>query len=325
MKTALAIVGAKSLIGEAMADGLVRRGWKGGLHLLDAGDAVGETVEAGRRSLTVDDVSGFDFGRVAVTLFADEALAVSHADRAEAAGNRLIGFGAAFAGKAVPLVVAELNPEAIVGARIAVPGNSSTLLAVVLGALAEVAGLKRVNIFGCEAVSEYGNAGIEELGRQSADLLGFRKIETGVFPAQIAFNLLPSVGDADADGRTVGEARVIRELERLFPGMGVNATLVQAPVFFGNAFALHLEMEAAIAAEQAAGALRAAGMELSATTHGPSAVGEASGSDRIHVGRLRVDPSHAGGLDLWTVGDNIRRGTALNSIQIAEILLKEHP
>jgi len=193
--------------------------------------------------------------------------------------------------------------------------------------LQAAAGLARVNVVALEPVSSRGRAGIAELAGQTADLLNMRTVRSDCFGRQIAFNVLPQVGELEADGESDAESRLAGELRRLLqaPELAVNATVVQAPVFFGHGVVLHLETVEPVSAEAAQHLLaQAPGVRMHVEAPWPTPVTEAVGEDGVAVGRLRDDPSHPCGLDLWLVADNVRFGAAVNSIQIVETLVKDY-
>jgi aspartate-semialdehyde dehydrogenase len=170
---------------------------------------------------------------------------------------------------------------------------------------------------------------MEELGRQTAAILGFQDPDPQRFPAQIAFNLIPHIDEFQDNGYTREEMKLVWETRRILgdDSIQVNATAVRVPVFFGHSEAVHIETREKITAAQARALLeRAPGVVVvdeRAAGGYPTPVTHASGTDPVYVGRLREDISHPRGLDLWVVSDNIRKGAALNAVQIAELVLKK--
>jgi len=234
----------------------------------------------------------------------------------------------------IPLVVPEVNPEAIAGYTqrgiIANPNCSTIQMVVALKPIDDAAHIERVNVATYQAVSGTGKEAIEELATQTANLLNGRPIEPEVYPKQIAFNALPHIDTFQDNGYTREEMKMVWETRRILgrESILVNPTAVRIPVFYGHSEAVHLETRDKLTAEQARDLLsRAPGVTvLDERTDGgyPTAVTEGSGRDDVFVGRIREDLSHPRGLDLWVVSDNVRKGAALNSVQIAEVLIKEY-
>jgi aspartate-semialdehyde dehydrogenase len=234
----------------------------------------------------------------------------------------------------VPLVVSEVNPHAIAEYPhrniIANPNCSTMQMLVALAPIHRAARIERINVATYQSVSGAGRSGIEELGRQTADLLNFREVEPSKFPAQIAFNVIPQGGDFMENGYTTEEMKLVRETRKILEddAILVNPTVVRVPVFFGHSEAVHIETRDRIDAATARALLEAApGVvvvdERKAGGY-PTPVGHAAGKDAVFVGRIREDISHPNGLDLWVVSDNIRKGAALNAVQVAEILIREY-
>ncbi len=332
----IAVVGVSGLVGAAMLELLHEREFPlGKVFPLDVSEAAGGTASFGRRELPVGDVARFDFSQVQLALFsAGAAVAAEYAPKAAVEGCVVIDNSTAFRlDPEVPLVVPEVNPQDLakhdVRGIVANPTCTVTLLALALKPLLDAAGIERVNVATYQAVSGSGIKAVEELGRQTADLLSFREIKPEAYGRQIAFNVLPRIDEVEEGGHTAEELRLVRETARLLgESVRVNATAVRVPVFYGHSAAVHLETREPLSLERARELLeQAPGLELldERTADGfPTPVTEASGQDAVFVGRLRSDPTHPRGLNLWLTGDNIRKGAALNAVQIAELLSRDY-
>jgi aspartate-semialdehyde dehydrogenase len=233
----------------------------------------------------------------------------------------------------IPLVVPEVNPGALASYRnrniIANPNCSTIQMLVALKPIYDAVGIERINVATYQAVSGTGKEAIEELANQTASLLNGRPVETKVYPRQIAFNVIPHIDSFQDNGYTKEEMKMVWETRKIMGDerIQVNPTCVRVPVFYGHSEAIHIETRDKITAEQARKLLEAAPgiVVLDERQPGgyPTPVGDASGKDPVFVGRIREDISHPRGLNLWVVADNVRKGAALNSIQIAETLIRD--
>ena len=329
----VAVVGATGAVGESLIEILETREFPvGTLHLLASERSEGKRLQFRGRSVAVKRLDQFDFSEAQIGLFsAGGDISAEFAPKAAAAGCVVIDNTSRFRyERDVPLVVSEVNPQCIAHYRdrniIANPNCSTIQMLVALKPLHDAARITRINVATYQAVSGAGAAGVRELAGQTANLLNAKPIETGVMPVQIAFNAIPQIDRFEENGYTREEMKMVWETQKILdPEIRVNATCVRIPVFYGHSEAVHIETERKITAAEARSLLAGApGVELMDEQTGggyPTAVGEAAGTDDVYVGRIREDVSHPQGLNLWVVSDNVRKGAALNSIQIAEILL----
>ena len=336
-KIDIAVVGATGVVGEAMLEILAQRKFPiGKVHALASERSVGNKVSFGNRELVVDDLATFDFSQVRIGLFsAGASVSAEYAPKAAAAGCVVIDNTSQYRyDDDIPLVVPEVNPEKIAEYTskgiIANPNCSTIQLVVALKPLYDAAGIERINIATYQSVSGAGRSAVEELVRQTATLLNGRPLEIDGDMKQIAFNALPHI-DVFQDNRyTKEEMKMVWETQKILGDeeILVNPTAVRIPVFYGHSEAVHIETKDKISAEKTCELLASApgitlldGVE---TGQYPTAVTESSGNDAVFVGRVREDISHPRGINLWVVSDNIRKGAALNSVQIAEILAKNY-
>jgi aspartate-semialdehyde dehydrogenase len=200
---------------------------------------------------------------------------------------------------------------------------------VALKPIYDAVGIDRINVSTYQAVSGAGKRAIEELATQTARLLNGQPIECDIFPKQIAFNTLPHIGDFSENGYTLEEMKMVWETHKIFEdeSIQVNPTCVRVPVFHGHSEAVHIETSASLSAADARSLLENAPgvVVVDDTSDGsyPTPVSNSAGEDPVYVGRIRQDLSSERGLNLWIVSDNLRKGAALNSIQIAEVLIKQ--
>jgi aspartate-semialdehyde dehydrogenase len=333
----IAVVGATGVVGESMLEILNERKFPvGTVYALASERSLGKTVAFGNRELQVENLADFDFSTVQIGLFsAGGSVSEEFAPKAAAAGCAVIDNTSHFRyDKDIPLVVPEVNPEAIAKYKdrgiIANPNCSTIQMLVALKPIYDAVGIERINVCTYQAVSGAGRSAVEELVRQTTTLLNGRPLEIKGDAKQIAFNAIPHI-DVFQDNRytkeemkMVWETRKILEDEEIL----VNPTAVRIPAFFGHSEAVHIETRDKIAASAVSELLANSpgievldGVEMGAY---PTAVTESSGADPVFVGRVREDISHPRGIDLWVVADNIRKGAALNSVQIAEILAKNY-
>ena len=333
----VAVVGATGAVGEAMIEILEQRNFPvGTLYALASERSVGKTLRFRGKSVTVTNLAEFDFSQTPIALFsAGGSLSAEFAPKAAAAGCVVIDNTSHFRrDEDIPLVVPEVNPGAIAGytARgiIANPNCSTIQMLVALKPIYDAVGITRINVATYQAVSGTGKAAIEELAGQTARLLNGQPVETNVYPRQIAFNALPHIDSFQDNGYTREEMKMVWETQKIFgdPDIQVNPTCVRVPVFFGHSEAVHIETREKLSAMAARELLETAPgvtvMDQWEDGGYPTAVTEAAGADPVYVGRIREDISHPQGLALWVVSDNVRKGAALNSVQIAEILLAEY-
>ena len=333
----VAVVGATGLVGEAMLACLEERKFPiRELHLLASERSAGTRIDFAKQSHVVGDLASFDFKGVDLALFsAGGSVSREHAPRAAAAGAVVIDNTSCFRYEDdVPLVVPEVNPQALAGARqrniIANPNCSTIQMVVALKPIHDAAGITRINVATYQSVSGGGRSMLEELAHQTALLMNGRPLEKMLTPRQQAFNALPQIDVFEDNGYTREEMKMCWETRKIFgdPAIGVNATAVRVPVFFGHSEAVHLETVDKITARQARNLLnKAPGITVVDRRQPggyPTAATDASGADPVFVGRIRDDISHPRGLSLWIVADNIRKGAALNSVQIAETFVKNY-
>ena len=337
-KIDVVVVGATGAVGEAMLEILEEREFPvGELYVLASARSAGKTVRAFGKSHQVEDLAEFDFSKAQVGLFSPGgAVSAQYAPVAAEAGCWVIDNTSHFRlDPQVPLVVPEVNGHVLDGydGRIIANPNCSTIqMLVALKPLHDAVGITRINVATYQAVSGAGAKGVAELAGQTAALLNGRDYAPEQFATQIAFNAIPQIGDFDANGYSTEEMKMVWETQKIFEDdqILVNPTCVRIPVFYGHSEVVHLELAAPLSVAGARELLsRANGVTLideSTSSEGeqtpyPTPVKEASGSDSVFVGRLRSDLSHPNGLNLWVVSDNVRKGAALNSVQIAELLL----
>jgi len=333
----VAVVGATGAVGETMLSILSERGLPlGEVYAVASERSAGTRVRFGDRYLVVQDLAAFDFSKVQIGLFSPGAsVSKEYAPKAAAAGCVVIDNTSQFRyDEDIPLVVPEVNPHAVAGYKnrgiIANPNCSTIQMLVALKPIHDAVGIERINVCTYQAVSGTGKEAIEELAGQTAGLLNAKPVECKVYPKQIAFNVLPHIDVFMDNGYTKEEMKMVWETRKIMEDdrIQVNPTAVRVPVFFGHSEAVHIETREKISAEQARKLLsKAPGVVvLDERKDGgyPTAVTEGANHDPVYVGRIREDISHPRGLDLWVVADNVRKGAALNSIQIAEILIKDY-
>jgi aspartate-semialdehyde dehydrogenase len=334
----VAVVGATGLVGDTMISVLEERGFPvSELYALASNRSLGKTVRFAGKQLPVEDLAEFDFSRADIGLFsAGSEISAEYAPRAAAAGCTVIDNTSQFRYQEdIPLVVPEVNAHAISGYStrgiIANPNCSTIQLLVALKPIYDAVGIERINVATYQSVSGAGKEAVEELATQTASLLNGRPIDTPrLIAKQIAFNCVPQIDRFEDNGYTKEEMKMLWETRKIMedPAIRVNATAVRVPVFYGHSEAVHIETRVKITAAQARLLLeKAPGVAvIDERTPGgyPTAVTEAANHDTVYVGRIREDMSHERGLDLWIVADNIRKGAATNSVQIAEILVSEY-
>ena len=288
------------------------------------------------KNIRIENLADFDFSKAQIGLFsAGGSISAEYAPKAAAAGCIVVDNTSHFRyDDDKPLVVPEVNAQDIAKYKdtniIANPNCSTIQMLVALKPIHDAAGIERINVCTYQAVSGTGKAAMEELASQTANLLNSKKIETKVYPKQIAFNVLPHIDVFQDNGYTKEEMKMVWETKKIMgdDSIEVNPTAVRVPVFYGHSEAIHIETKNKISADEV--------RELMEKSEGiivldeqkdggyPTAVSEASGNDPVYVGRIREDISHPKGINLWVVADNVRKGAATNSVQIAECLIRDY-
>ncbi|AHX13819.1 aspartate-semialdehyde dehydrogenase [Dyella jiangningensis] len=333
----VAMVGATGAVGETLLAILAEREFPiSELVPLASERSAGEKITFGGKQVTVKNLADYDFDGVDIAFFsAGGSVSREHAPRAAAAGAVVIDNTSEYRYQDdIPLVVSEVNPHAIAEYTtrgiIANPNCSTMQMLVALAPIHRAAGIERINVATYQSVSGAGRSGLEELGQQTAAMLSFQDVEPKKFSKQIAFNVIPHIDDFQPNGYTKEEMKMVWETRKILEDdtIQVNPTAVRVPVFYGHAEAVHIETRDKITAEQARELLENAEgvvvMDERKPGGYPTPVGDAAGKDPVFVGRIREDISHERGLDLWVVADNIRKGAALNAVQVAELLIKDY-
>jgi len=333
----VAVVGATGAVGQTMIQILEERSFPiNNLYLLASARSAGKKVTCFGKEYEIQDLAHFDFAQAQIGLFsAGGSISADFAPKAAAAGCVVIDNTSHFRmDENVPLIVPEVNPSAIAGYTekgiIANPNCSTIQMMVALAPIHAAVGIDRINVATYQAVSGTGNSAVEELQSQSASLLRGEPVNAQVYPKQIAFNVLPHIDVFMENGYTKEEMKMINETQKILGDktIKVNPTCVRVPVVSGHSEALHIETKASITVAQVRQLLaKSAGVKVlddpENNGYATPAV-EGFGSDATWISRIRQDVSHPRGLNLWVVSDNLRKGAALNSIQIAEYLINQH-
>lgn len=333
----IAVVGAASLAGEAVLSLLAERKFPlGKLFAVDMVEQSGSHVEFKDDPLVIHELAEFDFEQVQIAIFLTDApQAAEYVPKAGSAGCIVIDSSVCFRYEHdVPLVIPGVNDAAIAEYRermiIALPSSATCQLVKSIKPIFDAVGIEMINVTVMLSVSEMGKAGQEELGRQTAQMLGFQDIEKKIFANQIAFNLIPESGLRVEGGYTTDELDIIKGTQKILNNgkISIMATAITVPVFFGHAEVVTIRTNEPLGADKAGELLdNSPGVRLTKETvkGRPTPVNDASGKDEVVIGRIRAgfsDENHE--LCLWSVADNIRSGIALNSIQTAEILVKDY-
>ena len=333
----VAVLGATGLVGETMITVLEERKFPvDELFPLASNRSLGKTVKLNGKTWPVIDVETFDFSRADIGLFSAGAeVSAKYAPIAGAAGCVVIDNTSQFRYQDdIPLVVPEVNPHAIAQYKnhgiIANPNCSTIQMLVALKPLHDAAGITRINVATYQSVSGAGKEAVDELATQTADLLNGKDAVAKVLTKRIAFNCIPHIDKFQDNGYTKEEMKMFWETQKIMEDntILVNATAVRVPVFFGHSEAVHIETRRKLTAADARKLLQKAPgvtvMDDRKPGGYPTAATEAANHDTVYVGRIREDISHERGLDLWIVSDNVRKGAATNSVQIAEILVRDY-
>lgn len=333
-----AVVGASGAVGEAMLDCLANSALaEARVVPVASARSAGESVSYRGRNLTIQDLTAFDFSGIDIALFsAGGSVSREYAPLAAAAGAIVIDNSSAFRqDPEVPLVIPEVNPDALTGFRkkgiIANPNCSTIQMLVGINPIAQQTKIERITVSTYQSVSGSGRKGMQALGEETARLLRFESLEASqAFPKQIAFNVIPHIDDFEDNGFTREEMKMRLETRKIFADsdIAVNATAVRVPVFYGHSEAVHLKtrdpLDVALVKSWLENAPGVTVVDDPKNLEYPTAVSHASGNDAVFVGRIRADLDDPHAINLWIVGDNIRKGAALNAVQIAENLVNSH-
>src|SRR6059058_2087957 len=329
----VAVVGATGNVGREMLNILDERKFPADeVVVLASRRSVGVEVSYGDRTLKVKALEHYDFSDVDICLMsAGGSVSKEWSPRIGAAGAVVIDNSSAWRmDPDVPLVVPEVNAAAVAGFTkkniIANPNCSTAQLEVALKPLHDAATIKRVVVATYQSVSGAGKDAMDELFAQTRAIFVSDSVETKKFPKRIAFNVIPHIDVFMEDGTTKEEWKMVAETKKILdPKIKLTATCVRVPVFIGHSEAVNIEFEKPITADEARDILRKAPGVLVIDKHEPGGYitpHEAAGEDATYVSRIREDPTIENGLSLWCVSDNLRKGAALNAIQIAEVLIK---
>lgn len=330
----VAIVGATGLVGQTMLEILQERQFPvAQLHPLASSRSKGKQVVFAEKNYTVENLAEFDFTGVDIAFFsAGGSVSEQYAPIAASQKCVVIDNTSCFRyDDQVPLVVPEVNASALANYKnkyiIANPNCSTIQMVVALKPIYDAVGIVRINVATYQSVSGKGRSGVQGLAHESVFKLNGKSPEHFEFGHEIAFNVIPQIDEFQENGYTREEMKMVWETQKIFAdeSIAVNPTAVRVPVFYGHAEAIHIETKNKISAREARWLLeKAPGVILKDNLQNniyPMPVDDGAGSNEVYVGRLREDISHPHGLNLWVVADNIRKGAALNSIQIAEALL----
>lgn len=336
-KVNVAIVGATGAVGVTIREILEERDFPvENLYLLASERSAGERVMYKGKSIRVENLADFDFPKADIGLFsAGGDISAEYAPKAAEAGCVVVDNTSHFRyDDDIPLVVAEVNPERVADYKnrgiIANPNCSTMQLLVALKPIQDDVGIEHINVCTYQAVSGSGHKAVEELASQTAQLLNGREATKKVYDKQIAFNVLPNIDKVLDNGYTKEEMKMVWETHKIFedPSIGVSPTAVRVPVFYGHSEAVHIKTRVPLDVEQARFLLKnAPGVtvvdDMSKLDYA-TPVTHASGKDDVFVSRIRKDVGIENGLAMWIVSDNVRKGAALNTVQIAEILVKNY-
>jgi len=333
----VAVVGATGAVGRTMLSILEQRNFPiDNLYLLASERSAGEKITFNNKQYVVENLADFDFSKAHIGLFSPGAsVSKIYAPKAGAAGCVVIDNTSQFRYEEdIPLVVPEVNPHAIAGYTtnniIANPNCSTIQMLVALKPIKDAVGISRINVATYQSVSGTGKEAIDELAGQTARLLNGQEAKPEVYPRQIAFNVIPQIDVFMDNGYTKEEMKMVWETKKIFEDdeVLVNPTCVRVPVFYAHSEAVHIETKAKITEDEARALLKKfPGVKVMDTREDggyPTPIGQGTDDDFVWVGRIRRDISHPYGLNLWIVSDNLRKGAALNSIQIAEVLIKDY-
>lgn len=333
----VAVVGATGAVGETILKVLEERDFPvGNLYLLASSRSAGKKIEFKGEWIEVLDLETFDFSKAQIGLFSPGAsISAIYAPKAAEAGCVVVDNTSQFRyDDDIPLVVPEVNPEAIAGYKkrgiIANPNCSTIQMMVALKPIYDAVGIDRINVATYQAVSGTGKEAIEELAKQTANIMNLKPVEIEVYPKQIAFNCIPQIDVFMENGYTKEEMKMVWETKKIFgdESIKVNPTAVRVPVFFGHSEAVHIETKQKITAQQARELLQKSPGLVVIDEHVdggyPTAVSDAADTNPVYVGRIREDITVECGLNLWVVADNVRKGAATNTVQIAEVLIEKY-
>ncbi|MCF2948539.1 aspartate-semialdehyde dehydrogenase [Paraglaciecola aquimarina] len=331
----VAVLGATGLVGQHMIEILEQRGFPvNKLYPLASARSAGGKVTFKGEEITVLNADEFDWSQVQIGFFsAGGSVSEKFAPIAADAGCVVIDNTSHYRYEPdIPLVVPEVNPQALADFRnrniIANPNCSTIQMMVALKPIQDAVGIERINVCTYQGVSGAGKEAMDELAKQTADLLSGKEVKVESFSRQIAFNVIPQIDVFTDNDYTKEEMKMVWETKKIMgdDSILVNPTAVRVPVFFGHGEAIHIETRAPIDAEEVKNLLaNTPGITLRADREEfPTQVGDASGNDDVYVGRVRNDISHPNGINMWVVADNVRKGAALNSVQIAEVLIRDY-
>lgn len=329
----IAIVGATGLVGTVLTTLLHEREFPfHSIYFVASQQSAGKEVVFRGDTYKIQDLADFDFSKTKFAFFCvSNDLTAEYAPKAIAAGNIVLDKSSYYRNHPdVPLVIPEVNIGALStlkkSSTIASPNCNTIPIAVAVKPLYDAVGIERINISTYQSVSGTGKDAITELTAQTKQLLANEPILPQIYPQQIAFNVLPHIDRFEDNGYTREEMKMVWEMQKIFndPTLAINPTAVRVPVYCGHAASVHIETKEKISAQQALTLLK---NTPGIITHAgefpyPTPARDAAGNDPVYVGRIRDDISHSRGINLWVVADNLRKGAALNSIQIAEYLLK---
>lgn len=335
MSFSIAVVGATGLVGTTLLALLEERDFPiKNFYAVASQQSTGKTLSFRGEQHPIYNLADFDFEQTDIAFFCvGHHITEKYAPIAVSAGNIVIDKSYFYRiHDDVPLVIPEVNLNALVDFRkmniIANPNCNTIPIAVGLKPIYDAVGISRINVATYQSVSGTGKDAMNELTVQSRQFLTNQPIEPKVYSQQIAFNVLPHCDDFQENGYTREEMKIVLEMRKIFNDntLAINPTAVRVPVFCGHAASVHLETKDKITVTEALDLLaQAPGIKVITGKYPyPTPVLDAAGKDYVYIGRVREDISHEKGLNLWIVADNLRKGAALNAIQIAEYLIKDH-
>ena len=329
----IAVLGATGLVGETILSILEQRQFPvGQLYMLASERSAGTKITFAGKKITVQDAAEFDFSQVDIGLFsAGSAVSERYAPIAAEAGCVVIDNTSQFRYDLdVPLIVPEVNADKIEDYQarhiIANPNCSTIQMMVALKPIYDAVGITHIQVATYQSVSGSGRKGVETLENQTKQLFQGQTVEPGIYPRQIGFNVVPQIDPILENGYTREEMKLFWETRKILDDseIHVNATAVRVPVFYGHAEAIHIKTKAVMTADQAKALLRQAPGIILMEEDYPTPIEEGTAQDAVYVGRVRQEISNPYGLNLWVVADNVRKGAALNAVQIAEILVEKY-